>query len=175
MYHFTFLYNSSVVVNRELSFKAKLSIYQLLNIPILRKSKPAAPPHPEESGNGNVPPGGGPVEDPGHVRGTMSLGWPGNTSVFNPEELEEVSGKGGGLCVSDYTAAPKTQEKAGMEWKNWLHLKKPFMASAVDLQTGNTSMCYTAHAFWVLYVMPIAPDKAQKIIKHYIQPHCLVY
>ncbi|KAI3357258.1 hypothetical protein L3Q82_015707, partial [Scortum barcoo] len=67
--------------------KAKLSIYRSIYAPTLTYG------HELWGGvPGDVPPGGGLGEDPGHAGETMSLDWPGNASGIPPEELEEVSG-----------------------------------------------------------------------------------
>ncbi|KAI3355759.1 hypothetical protein L3Q82_004331 [Scortum barcoo] len=117
----------TVVVKKELSRKAKLSIYRSIYVPTLtyghelwvmtertRSWIQAA----EMSFLRRVagrsleigevfqacPTGRRPQEDPGHAWETMSLGWPGNLGV-PPEELEEVSGactnfNDSGACVT---------------------------------------------------------------------------
>ncbi|KAK3538878.1 hypothetical protein QTP86_018763 [Hemibagrus guttatus] len=72
----------SVVVKKELSRKAKLSIYQSIYAPtltyghelwVMTKRDVSL-----ERCSGHAPPGRGPGEDPGHAGETMSFGWPGN-------------------------------------------------------------------------------------------------
>ncbi|KAI3354199.1 hypothetical protein L3Q82_018738 [Scortum barcoo] len=96
------VYRTVVVVKKELSRKAKLSIYRSIYVPTLTYGHelwggvPGMSHREEASG-----------EDPGHYAGeTMSLGWPGNASEVPPEELEEVSGVKGSLGISAQTAAP---------------------------------------------------------------------
>ncbi|KAI3369606.1 hypothetical protein L3Q82_025320 [Scortum barcoo] len=77
----------TVVVKKELSRKAKLSIYRSIYVPTLTYGHelwggvPGMSHREEASGK---------TQDT--LERTMSLGWPGNASRVPPEELEEVSG-----------------------------------------------------------------------------------
>ncbi|KAI3372226.1 hypothetical protein L3Q82_022667 [Scortum barcoo] len=111
------VYRTVVMVKKELSRKAKLSIYRSIYVPtltyghelwVMTERTRSADTSGEMSflrrvagrslrDRGGVPGVShrekAPVEDPGHAGETMSLGWPGN--AFGdppPEELEEVSG-----------------------------------------------------------------------------------
>ncbi|KAK3557981.1 hypothetical protein QTP86_005631 [Hemibagrus guttatus] len=72
----------SVVVKKELSRKAKLSIYQSIYAPTLTYGHELWVMTERdvslERCSGHAPSGRGPGEDPGHAGETMSFGWPGN-------------------------------------------------------------------------------------------------
>ncbi|KAK3538143.1 hypothetical protein QTP70_032395 [Hemibagrus guttatus] len=88
----------SVVVKKELSRKAKLSIYQSIYVPtltyghelwVMTKRDVSL-----ERCSGHALLGRGPGEDPGHAGETMSFGWPGNASGSLRKSWRKWLGRG---------------------------------------------------------------------------------